>query len=67
VDLQLSGHTHGGQLWPASLVVRAIYELAWGYRKIANTHIYAITTKSGWIFRFSYAAAFAIIATTLAG
>lgn len=29
-DLQLSGHTHGGQLWPWSLLVRLIYS---GYVK----------------------------------
>ncbi|HEX3033108.1 MAG TPA: metallophosphoesterase, partial [Bacillota bacterium] len=31
VDLQLSGHTHRGQLWPASLITRRIFENDWGY------------------------------------
>lgn len=31
VDLQLSGHTHLGQLFPNSLLTRKIYELDWGY------------------------------------
>lgn len=31
VDLQLSGHTHLGQLFPNSLVTKKIYELDWGY------------------------------------
>lgn len=31
VDLQLSGHTHLGQLFPNSLVTKIIYELDWGY------------------------------------
>lgn len=31
VDLQLSGHTHLGQLFPNSLFTKKIYELDWGY------------------------------------
>lgn len=31
VDLQLSGHTHLGQLFPNSLLTSKIYELDWGY------------------------------------
>jgi len=31
VDLQLSGHTHLGQLFPSSLFTRNIYEIDWGY------------------------------------
>jgi predicted MPP superfamily phosphohydrolase len=34
VDLQLSGHTHGGQLWPFSMIVRlAVPFIAGLYRK----------------------------------
>lgn len=34
-DLQLSGHTHNGQLFPVNLVVMPFrYELAWGTKKI---------------------------------
>ncbi len=39
VDLQLSGHTHNGQMWPLNYVVRWIYELSYGYLKKGNTHI----------------------------
>lgn len=31
VDLGLHGHTHNGQLWPYSLVLKYIYECAYGY------------------------------------
>jgi predicted MPP superfamily phosphohydrolase len=31
VDLQLSGHTHNGQLWPVNYITRLIYELSYGY------------------------------------
>ena len=37
VDLQLSGHTHNGQMWPLNYVTRMIYELSYGYKKIGNT------------------------------
>jgi uncharacterized protein len=48
VDLQLSGHTHYGQLWPMNYIVESIYELAWGYRKIADTHYYVSSGVGTW-------------------
>jgi predicted MPP superfamily phosphohydrolase len=33
VDLQLSGHTHNGQMWPLNYVTSKIYELSYGYLK----------------------------------
>ena len=48
VDLQISGHTHYGQLWPANYIVRSIYELPWGYKKIANTHFYVSDGAGTW-------------------
>jgi hypothetical protein len=38
VDVQLSGHTHNGQLFPINLITRKVYELSWGHKKIGNTH-----------------------------
>ncbi len=40
VDLQLSGHTHNGQMWPINYITRAIFELSWGYKQIEKTHFY---------------------------
>jgi predicted MPP superfamily phosphohydrolase len=37
VDLQLSGHTHNGQMWPLNYITRMIFELSYGYKKIGNT------------------------------
>jgi uncharacterized protein len=37
VDLQLSGHTHNGQMWPLNFVTSKIYELSYGYLKKRNT------------------------------
>ncbi|MDA8227085.1 MAG: metallophosphoesterase [Desulfitobacterium hafniense] len=33
VDLQLSGHTHVGQVFPMNLITGYLYELDWGYLK----------------------------------
>jgi uncharacterized protein len=33
-DIQLSGHTHNGQLFPINLITKSVYILSWGYRKI---------------------------------
>ncbi len=38
IDLQLSGHTHNGQMWPLNYITRMIYELSYGYIKKGNTH-----------------------------
>lgn len=33
VDLQVSGHTHRGQMWPGSLITGRVFEVDWGYLK----------------------------------
>jgi predicted MPP superfamily phosphohydrolase len=38
VDLQLSGHTHNGQIWPLNHITALVYELSYGYLKKGNTH-----------------------------
>lgn len=48
VDLQLSGHTHNGQLWPFNYIVQKVYELAWGYKIIGSTHYYVSCGVGGW-------------------
>ncbi|MDQ1296839.1 MAG: Metallophos protein [Bacteroidota bacterium] len=39
VDLQLSGHTHNGQLWPLNYVTRKLFELSYGYLEKGKTKI----------------------------
>jgi len=39
IDLQLSGHTHKGQLWPLNYLINSIFEVGYGYKKKGNTHI----------------------------
>jgi predicted MPP superfamily phosphohydrolase len=48
IDFQFSGHTHDGQLWPGSLLVKKIYELACGYMKKGNTHYYVSSGLGLW-------------------
>ena len=48
VDLQLSGHTHYGQMWPVNFVVKAIYERAWGYKRKGDTHYYVSGGAGTW-------------------
>lgn len=46
IDLQLSGHTHNGQLWPLNHITSAIYELSYGYMKKGDTH-YIVSSGFG--------------------
>jgi predicted MPP superfamily phosphohydrolase len=47
-DLQLSGHTHHGQLWPFNYISQAVYELSWGYTQKGNTHFYVSCGVGTW-------------------
>ena len=40
IDVQFSGHTHYGQIWPLNYVTEALYDIAWGYKKIDSTHFF---------------------------
>jgi hypothetical protein len=40
IDVQLSGHTHYGQIWPLNYITIAKYDIAWGYKKTNNTHLF---------------------------
>ncbi|MGB9765640.1 MAG: metallophosphoesterase [Candidatus Saccharicenans sp.] len=48
VDLQLSGHTHAGQLFPFNLINKLVYEKNWGYLKKGQTHIYVSSGAGTW-------------------
>ena len=48
VDLQLSGHTHHGQLWPLNYITKAVFELSWGYLKKGNTNFYVSSGFGSW-------------------
>ena len=48
MNLQLSGHTHHGQIWPGNIITKMIYELSWGYKKKGNTHYYVSSGAGTW-------------------
>jgi predicted MPP superfamily phosphohydrolase len=48
VDIQLSGHTHNGQLFPFNYITESVYELSWGYKKIRNTHFFVTSGIQVW-------------------
>ncbi len=48
VDLQISGHTHDGQLWPFGYITRKIFEVSKGYKKKGNTNFYVSTGYGTW-------------------
>jgi len=48
IDVQFSGHTHHGQLFPLNYITEMIYELSWGYKKINNTHFFVTCGAQGW-------------------
>ncbi len=37
VGLQVSGHTHHGQMFPLNIATHFMYKVSWGYDKIGNT------------------------------
>jgi len=48
VDVQLSGHTHNGQLFPINLILKRMYRLVWGYEKIGNTNFFVTSGIRLW-------------------
>jgi len=48
VDLQLSGHTHHGQLLPFNWITNAMYEVSWGSVRIGETQFYVSCGFGTW-------------------
>ena len=48
VDLQLSGHTHQGQMYPLNLVTQKMYETDWGYLRKDNLQAIVSTGAGTW-------------------
>jgi uncharacterized protein len=46
IDLQLSGHTHNGQMWPLNHLTSKLYELSYGQKTRGNTH-YIVSSGFG--------------------
>jgi len=48
VDIQLSGHTHHGQLWPIGFITNLMFEVSRGYMQRGNTHFFVSTGFGTW-------------------
>ncbi|MER7566278.1 metallophosphoesterase [Streptomyces sp. NPDC097941] len=48
VDLQLSGHTHGGQLWPSNLVAELANPTVAGLERYGDTQLYVSRGAGAW-------------------
>lgn len=66
VDLQLSGHTHRGQVWPLNWVTKAMYECNYGQYKRGNTDYYVSSGMGVWggKFRIGTDSEYAVITIT---
>jgi predicted MPP superfamily phosphohydrolase len=47
-DIQVSGHTHVGQLFPVNFITQYRYELDWGYKKKRQTHVFVSSGIQLW-------------------
>lgn len=54
IDLQLSGHTHGGQIYPFGYIVRLFQPYIQGLHKSGKTQIYVNTGYGSWGFNFRF-------------
>jgi len=52
VDLQISGHTHQGQVWPISMITKSMYEIDHGYKVKGNTNIFVSSGIGIWGGKF---------------
>ena len=52
IDLQVSGHTHNGQVLPISWITKLMYEKSHGYLKKGNSHIYVSSGIGIWGGKF---------------
>ncbi|MCD8291620.1 MAG: metallophosphoesterase [Prevotella sp.] len=48
IDFQFSGHTHHGQIFPASSITNMMYENAYGEYRRGNTHYYVTSGLGIW-------------------
>lgn len=48
VDLQVSGHTHNGQLWPFTALTQRLFRVSYGYRQFDDFHVYVSSGLGLW-------------------
>ncbi len=67
IDLQVSGHTHNGQIFPANFIVRAINRLGYGYEAIGKGHFVVSSGYGFWGIPFRLGSRSEIWLITLVG
>ncbi|QIM66213.1 metallophosphoesterase [Mannheimia granulomatis] len=48
IDIQVSGHAHKGQVFPASIITKLMYRLHYGYEKIGFGHYFVTSGYGFW-------------------
>ena len=67
IDLQVSGHTHNGQIFPANFIVNAINRLGYGYEEIGTGHFVVSSGYGFWGIPFRLGSRSEIWLITLIG
>lgn len=67
IDLQVSGHTHNGQVFPANFIVKAINRLGYGYEAIGSGHFVVSSGYGFWGIPFRLGSRSEIWLITLTG
>lgn len=66
-DLQLSGHTHNGQIWPLSLITRHLFEVSYGHGIFGKTNVLVSSGFGIWGPRMRLGTRAEILSVTLRG
>ncbi len=48
IDLQLSGHTHNGQIFPFNMVIKRVYPMIYGLYRIGDMYLYVSSGTGTW-------------------
>lgn len=67
IDIQFSGHTHRGQVWPISRITDAIYEVSHGHKRKGNSHIIVSSGIGLWGGKFRIGTQSEYVVITLKG
>ena len=67
IDLQVSGHTHNGQVFPANFIVSAINRIGYGYEAIGRGHFVVSSGYGFWGIPFRLGSRSEIWLITLSG
>ena len=67
IDIQLSGHTHHGQLWPLNYITSRMYVLDYGYANINGRHFFTSAGYGFWGPPFKTTARSEVLLITIEG